>query len=147
MFGDESRCSMRRWFVPLVFLAAIVSGCGPSASELREKTLSLLNTEADRWDGGKKFATSATDAYGHPLTCSIEKTTLDYVLEIRSNGPDGLPKNSDDIVVIRHKRHDETSLTKEAVKAVEGVSRGATREVITEIKKGLGVGGKGDKNE
>ena len=138
---------MRRSFISLVFLATLVSGCGPSASELREKTLSLLNTEADRWDGGKKFTTSATDAYGHPLTCSVEKTTLDYVLEIRSNGPDGLPKNSDDIVVTRRKRHKESSLTEEAAKVAEGLSRGATSGVLKGIKKELGRGRKGDKKE
>ncbi len=138
---------MKRSFVPLVFLAVVVFGCGPSANELREKTLSVLNTEADRWDGGKQFTTTATDAYGHPLTCSVKKTTLDYVLELRSTGPDGLPKNSDDIVVTRSKRHDETSITEEAAKTVEGVSKGATSGIIKGIKKGLGSGGKGDKKE
>ena len=75
------------------------------------------------------------------MTSSVEKTTLDYVLVIRSNGPDGLPKNSDDIVVSRNKRHGETSLAKEAEKAAESVGRGGASGVIQGIKKGLGVGG------
>src|SRR5688500_7831054 len=110
---------MRCVVVILSFLA--LAGCGPSGKELRERTLSVLNTEADRWDGGKEFATTATDAYGRPLTSSVEKTTLSYVLEVRSSGPDGLPKNSDDIVVTRGKRHGETSITEEAEKAAESV--------------------------
>jgi hypothetical protein len=138
---------MARSFFLLMLLATFVSGCGPSASELRERTLSVLNTEADGWDGGEKFATSANDAYGRSLTCSVKKTTLNYVLEIRSNGPDGLPKNSDDIVVTRSKRHNETSITKEAAKAVEEVSSGASSGILKGIKKELGFRGKGDKQE
>jgi hypothetical protein len=133
---------MRWLFMPLLLLAMLAKGCGPSATELREKTISTLNTEADRWDGGKKFATAASDAYGRPLTSSVTKTTLDYVLEIRSNGPDGLPQNSDDVVVVRHKRHGETSITEEAAKAAETVSSGAASGVVKGIKKGLGIGGK-----
>src|SRR5690348_15481806 len=70
------RCSMRRSLIPLLVLAVTASGCGPSASELREKTLSMLNTEADQWDGGPRFTTTAADAYGRPLTCTVEKTTF-----------------------------------------------------------------------
>lgn len=138
---------MNRSFVPFVFLAVLAGGCGPSAAELRERTVSVLNTEADRWEGGEKFATTACDAYGRPLTWSIEKTTLDNVLEIRSPGPDGLPKNSDDVVVTRSKRHGKTSLREEAAKAIEDVSRGATSGIIKGIKKGLGAGGGGEKKE
>ena len=122
------------------------AGCGPSARELREQTLSTLNTEADRWDGGKNFATAATDAYGRSLTWSIEKGTLNYTLEVRSAGPDGLPKNSDDLVIHRSKRHGESSLTEEAAKAAEGVAGGAASGTIKGVKKGLGLGG-GDKKD
>ena len=126
----------------LVLLATVaITGCGPSARELREQTLSVLNTEADRWDGGKEFVTVASDAYGRSLSYTVKKATLDYVLEIRSDGPDGLPKNSDDIVVTRSKRHGETSLTGEAAKAIEGVASGAASGTIKGIKKGLGLGG------
>jgi hypothetical protein len=138
---------MPRFLVLLGFLATFATGCGPSANELRERTLSILNTEADQWDGGAKFATTATDAYGYPLTCSVKKTTLHYVLEIRSNGPDGLPKNSDDIVVTRYNQHGETSITNEAAKAVETLSSGASSGIIKGIKKELGVGGRDEKKK
>lgn len=130
--------SMRHSFA--FVLVAVLSGCGPSALELREKTLSIVNTEADRWDGGDKFTTTATDAYGHPLSASVNKTTLDHVLEVRSSGPDGLPKNSDDIVVTRSRRHGATSISEEAGKVVEGLSSSATSGVIKGVKKGLGFG-------
>ena len=126
-----------RWMLVSCVLC-LAAGCGPSA---RERTLSVLNTEADRWDGGKKFETTAADAYARPLSSSIEKTTLNYVLEVRSAGPDGLPKNSDDIVVTRSKRHGETSLTEETAKVVEGVAGGAAKGTIKGIKEGLGFGG------
>ena|SRR5687767_10252484 len=126
-----------RWTLPFLVLCLVI-GCGPSA---HERTLSVLNTEADRWDGGKKFDTTAADAYARPLSSSIEKTTLNYVLEVRSAGPDGLPKNSDDIVVTRSKPHGETSLTEEAAKAVEDVVGGAAKGTITGIKEGFGFGG------
>jgi len=85
--------------VRVVLLVLAAAGCGPSAAELRERTVSTLNTEADRWDGGKDFAPTATDAYGRPLTATVEKGMLSYTPELRSAGPDGLPKNSDDVVV------------------------------------------------
>src|SRR3954453_22965028 len=133
---------MRRSFAILLVVA--VAGCGPSAHELREKTPSVLNSEADRWDGGKGFSTTATDAYGRPLSATVEKGTLTYTLALRSAGPDGLPKNSDDIVVTRTKSHGESSLTEEAAKAAEAVAGGAASGTVKGIKKGLGLGG-GDK--
>jgi hypothetical protein len=135
---------------PIVLVLALASvfacGCGPSERELREarerleqkeRTLSVLNTEADRWDGGPEFTTSAVDAYGQPLTWRVEKTTFNYVLELRSSGPDQLPKNTDDMVVTRKKSHGETSLTKQASKAVEEVSSAGTSGIIKGVKKGL----------
>ena len=114
---------------------------------LREKTLSVLNTEADRWDGGQEFVTTANDAYGRPLTSHVEKTKLNYVLEVRSHGPDGLPKKSDDIAVMRSKRHGETSVTEEAGRATEALSRRAARGLIKGAKEGLGIGGGGEKKD
>ena len=52
-----------------------------------------------------------------------------------------MPKNTDDIVVTRSKRHGETTATEEASKVVEGVTAGATSGVVKGIKKGLGFGG------
>jgi hypothetical protein len=142
LLDDGWRWSLKRPIALLLLLAAFVGGCGPSATELRERTLSVLNTEADLWDGGEKFTTTAADAYGQPLACHVKKTTLDYVLELRSNGPDGLPKNSDDLVVTRSRRHGQTTFAKEAAKAMEGVSSGATSGIIKGVKKGMGIGGK-----
>ncbi len=125
----------------LFCLALLATGCGPSARELREQTLSVLNVEAEHWGGGTEFATTAADAYGRPVTWTVEKTKYDYVLELRSAGPDGLPKNTDDIVVTRRKPHGEVTLTGEATKAVESVAGGAASGTIKGIKKGLGLGG------
>jgi hypothetical protein len=125
-------------------LVGAVTGC---EGELREQTLSVLNTEADRWDGGQPFATTAKDAYGHSLTSHVEKGMLSYVLEIRSHGPDGLPQNSDDIVVTRSKRHGETSIVEVAERATEALSSGAAKGIIKGAKEGLGIGSRGKKKE
>jgi hypothetical protein len=117
-----------------------VAGCGPSAHELRERTLSTMNLEADRWNGDKAFATTAQDAYGQPLSATITKGPLNYTLELRSSGPDGLAKNSDDIVVVRTKAHGESSLTDEAARAAEALAGSAASGTIKGIKKGLGFG-------
>src|SRR4051794_2244665 len=97
---------MRRAFALLISCAVV--GCGPSNHEMRERTLSILNIEADRWDGSKDFATSAVDAYGQPISARVEKDLINYVLEVRSRGRDGLLKNTDDIEVTRTKRHGES---------------------------------------
>jgi hypothetical protein len=136
---------MRFSLIALVTILSAACGCGPSARELHERTLSTLNTEADRWDGGKTFDTTEMDAYGRPITATVEKTMLNYELELRSNGPDGLPKNSDDIVVHRSKRHGETTLTEEAAKATEALTGAAASGTIKGLRKGLGLGGEGNK--
>ncbi len=128
-------------YLLLLGVLILAIGCGPSAQELREQTLSTVNTEADRWNGGNQFQTTALDAYGRPLASKVEKTVLSYVLEVRSFGPDGLPSNSDDIVVTRMKSHGETTLTQEAAKAVETIAESGASGTIKGIKKGLGMGG------
>lgn len=121
----------------VVLAIVVIAGCGPSG---RERTLSILNTEADRWDGGDEFETAAVDAWGQQLSAMIERGPINYTVTLRSNGPDGLPKNSDDIVVTRSKRHGESSFTQEASRAAEGVAEGAASGTIKGIKKGLGLG-------
>jgi hypothetical protein len=120
-----------------LFALALVSGCGPSARELREKTLSTLNTVADTWDGGPDFKTTETDFYGRPLVATVSKGILNYDLELRSHGPDGLPKNSDDIVVHRYKPHGDSTVHKEIEKASESVGLGGVRGVIQGAKEAL----------
>ena len=127
--------------IRFVFIVLLIAGCGPSGEE---RTLSILNIEADRWQGGNNFVTNASDAYGNALSSRIEKGPVHYILELRSNGPDGLPKNSDDIVVVRQERHGESTLTEEARKSVEAVSSGAARGAVKGIKEGLGFGRKNE---
>jgi hypothetical protein len=131
---------MRHSWIALLGVGLLAAGCGPSAHELRERTLSTLNTEANRWDGGKTFDTTAADAYGRPISASVQKTPLNYNLELRSNGPDGLPGNSDDVVVHRSKAHGETTLTDEAAKVTETLSGAAASGMVKGLRKGIGLG-------
>jgi hypothetical protein len=121
----------------LLGATALLAGCGPSAKTLREQTISTLNTAADAWDGGPDFKTDAADAYGNPVVATVSKGLLNYTLELRSHGPDGLPKNSDDISVSRHKRHGDTTVNAEVEKGSESVGRGGARGIIQGIKQGL----------
>lgn len=132
---------MRRLCVFLAVCAVV--GCGPSEHERSEKTLSVLNTEADRWDGGKEFVTSAVDGYGQPISASVTKGLINNVLEVRSNGKDGLPKNTDDIEVTRSKRHGESVVSDQAVQDVGKVSGGISKGAVEGFKEGLGFGRKG----
>ena len=122
----------------------LLMGCGDG--QRKEQTVSILNLEADRWEGGKEFVSSAQDAYGREVVASVSKGMLNYNLELRSAGPDGLFKNSDDIVVTRSKRHEETTLTKEAAKSAgaisESIGEGGASGAIKGIKKGIGLGPK-----
>lgn len=128
------------WRTLTLIAIVAVAGCGPSAHELRERTLSTMNLEADRWNGDKAFATTAHDAYGQPLSATVTRGPLNHTLELRSSGPDRLAKNSDDIVVTRTKPHGESTLTDEAAKAAEAIAGGAASGTIKGIKKGLGFG-------
>jgi hypothetical protein len=130
------RNTTQRWLGSAFLLGALalVAGCGSSARELREQTLSTLNTEADTWDGGPDFKTAASDAYGNPVVAKVSKGILDNALELRSHGPDGLPKNSDDIVVSRSKRHGDTTVNKEIEKASESIGRGGARGIVQGAK-------------
>jgi hypothetical protein len=120
----------------------LLAGCGPSTRELREKTISTLNTAADAWDGGPDFKTDATDAYGNPIVATVSKRLLNRVLEVRSYGPDGLPKNTDDITVTRQKAHGETTVNQELETGSESIGRGGARGIIEGIREGLKGDGK-----
>jgi hypothetical protein len=118
-----------------------LAGCqGPSARELKEETLSTFNVEADRWRGEPNYQSSFADAWGQGITTTVGKGPVHYTLEMRSRGPDGLPKNSDDIAVTRSWRHGESTLSKEAAKAAKEVASGAASGTMKGIKKGLGLG-------
>lgn len=136
---------MRVLLLPVVCLAA--AGCGPSAKELREQTLSTLNTEADKWDGKNDLVTAATDAYGRALLVKIEKGPVYYQLELRSAGADGLPKNSDDMIVHRRKPHGEATVSEVIGKGAETVSAGVGSGLVKGVAKGLGIGGEKDKDK
>lgn len=79
------------------------------------------------------------------MTVSISKTVLDYVLEVRSNGPDGLAKNSDDIVVNRSKRHGK--IIEVTAEAGEKLTESGTIGVIKGIKKGIVGSGSGKEKD
>lgn len=117
--------------VALVLLGIV--GCGRAEYQ---KTLSVVNTEADRWDGDAKFTSEMLDAYGNRLQCKITKGPLNYVLEVRSTGADGLPKNDDDIFVEREKSH--TTFTEKSGKFMERVTEGAASGAVKGVKKVFG---------
>lgn len=124
-----------KWSAVLAILAT--SGCGPSAYE---RTVSVVNVEADRWDGGETFAPAVVDAYGRPLIASVETGPVTNTLELRSVGRDGLPQNRDDIVATRTRRHGRSTYTAEAAKAAGKFTGQAAIGAAKEIKSSLGFG-------
>jgi hypothetical protein len=118
-------------------MMASVTGCGPTATELKERTLSSMNLLVDTWDGSATFQASGLDAYGNPLAATISEGLLNYDLEVRSYGRDALPKNSDDLVIHRLKPHGKNTLHKEVEKASESLGRGGIRGAIQGAKEGL----------
>ena len=133
---------MKRFLV-LGLALATLTGCGPDKSEVAR---SQLNQQADRWDGGEKFAAEGTDPWGQPYTASVEKGSVYYTLTVRSNGPDKLPQNTDDVTVTRLKKH--TAIGDAAAGSVEKLgeagARGIGRGGIEGLREGL-FGKKGDK--
>ena len=135
---------MKRVLVLGLALAAL-TGCGP---DRREVARSQLNQLADKWDGGEKFAAEGTDPWGQPYTASVDKGSVYYTLTVRSNGPDRLPQNSDDVTVTRTKKH--TPIGDAAAKSVEKLgeagARGIGRGGIEGIREGL-FGKRADKKD
>jgi hypothetical protein len=135
---------MKRFFLLAATLAAL-SGCGPNKSEVAR---SELNQQADKWDGGEKFAAEGTDPWGEPYTGRVDKGVAYYTLTLRSNGPDKLPQNRDDVVVTRTHKH--TPLSDAAAPAVEklgeAAGKGLGRGGVSGIREGL-FGKKADKDK
>lgn len=121
----RSRKMIRR--VVLLGLSGLslgISGCGGQA---REETVSRLNIEADKWDGGGSFQSAEKDVWGGPLYWKVSEGKLTRQLEVGSPGPDGLPKNSDDLVVLREKTVFSIQGAAKAVASgtIEGTIKGA----------------------
>lgn len=120
---------MIKYIYLVVAFFTLLAGCGQKKS--LEETLSKLNTEADRWDGGESFKTSETDGWGKALYWKITEGKVLRDLTVGSSGPDGLPKNSDDITAMRSK----TVFTiKGAAKAAAG---GVAEGAIVGVKAGF----------
>ena len=98
----------------------------------RETTLSRINTAVDDWDAGGPTPPSFRDAWGREVRLSVEHGPVHDVLTIRSVGPDGLPKNSDDLVRTRRRtRAGETAsgnlgreVGRAGVEAARGLAKG-----------------------
>ena len=138
---------MRKIVIVIIALLTLVMliGCGESAAERRERierekqqATSQLNMLADTWDGTDKFDTKGqADVWGRPFVADVDKHTLSYQLVLRSAGLDGQPKNRDDIIVYRSKRHGETTINKEVERFGESTTRGMSRGAVTGIKEGI----------
>lgn len=102
---------------------------------LLQKAYSDLNVIADTWDGktDPPKTDGKVDPWLHPYAVDIGKTPLSNELVVRSNGPDGLPRNADDVYVRRYVRHGETTINKEAERGVASLTRG----LMKGLKEGL----------
>lgn len=120
----------------LFAFALLIIGCGIPTNH--DKTKSQLNVIIRKEfsdtlfkDGGK---TDEVDAWGNEITWEMTKGTWDYYLIVRSNGYDGLPYTSDDVVV-------KATIPIPRDPNAEGISerfvRGLTRGAVKGVKQGL----------
>ena len=117
--------------IVVLSLFLLLAGCGPSLRDRQQQATSDMNVLADTWDGKEAPPSmqDKVDPWGHAYTASVSKGMLNYVLEVRSNGPDGLPKNKDDMVVTRYARHGDTTINKEVERGGASLTRGLTKGV------------------
>lgn len=83
----------------------LLTGCGESTASKQNRTTSQVRTyvqeefnESNFKPGGK---TGQTDAWGNELTWKKDTRYSGFYVELRSNGPDGLPETRDDITARR----------------------------------------------
>src|ERR1700753_1835032 len=99
---------MKRLFV---FALVVLSGCGPSYQDQRERSLSELNLMAAKWDGtiNPPNLEGRVDPWGTPYAATVDKDAFNYVLVVRSAGYDTLLMNNDDISVCRIHQHTDVT--------------------------------------
>jgi hypothetical protein len=122
---------MNRLVVAILLLSLV--GCGPSKLDIATSQVNVVArkefNEQNFQDGGK---TGELDPWGHEITWVMSKGLWDYNLEVRSNGPDGLPYTKDDIVV-----NVSLHIPRSGEKNAEALLRGLSRGLVRGAKEGL----------
>jgi hypothetical protein len=122
----------------LIISILLFSGCGETAKQKKERTISQLTTIATGWNGkaDPPSTNGFLDAWNNPIQAKVKKGHFNYVLEVWSNGPDGLSGNHDDIVFFTKQSHGETSVNKEIEKTGASLSRGIAKGIRQGWRKG-----------
>ncbi len=115
-------------------LSVSLTGCGPGPATRSRSQVELIS---DKWDGGPEFSTNGEkDAWGNEITFKVEKNSTHYVLTVRSNGYDGLPKTHDDITARRQSKHTDSG--KAAGGFMREVMKGTAQGTVEGVTEGLG---------
>mgnify|MGYP001603291918 CR=1 FL=1 len=119
-----------------LLIVILCIGCGPSK---RDVATSRINQIAHEWTGNLNFKVEENDPWGNAYQSKIEKGSMNYVLEIRSSGPDGLPFTRDDLVAQSFSNHSDFSkvLGKDAENIAEGTMKGIGRGITEGIREGM----------
>ncbi|MBY0359657.1 MAG: hypothetical protein K2W82_16755 [Candidatus Obscuribacterales bacterium] len=125
---------MKRLPLLALFLvaAALCTGCsrGPSKQDIASSQVGVLIDkefeEKTFLDEGK---TGQIDPWGQEISWLLKESTFGYTLEVRSAGPDQLPKTRDDIFRTKGIRTGEGMS--------ERLAKGLSRGTIRGIKEGL----------
>lgn len=130
---------MRFFLLGILFILGCKETHTLSPKELQEKTISILNVQADKWDGTPNYQFDAVDAWGTPLVADYDVRKYTIYLTLRSCGPDKLPKNSDDIAIKREKdiERPQNPPAKPIEKSVEDISHAAGKGLFSGIIEGL----------
>ena len=101
---------MKRFIITVVlFIAIILAICFfPVVYWQKEKNAKILVEQiATMWDRGDRSAfvnhgmTIERDPWGNRITFDLQRVENDFVLTVRSDGPDGKTETDDDIIAKR----------------------------------------------
>jgi hypothetical protein len=139
---------------PLITLALVcLVGCGESerakTRRLINQAVSQVNVTAEKLaeqvgeDGWfKRDAPRENDPWGNPLQVKYERTGSAERLEVRSFGPDSLPRTADDVRAVYTLNNDEVkkarredALERGGRSLMRGVRKGVTEGVREAMKR------------
>jgi hypothetical protein len=116
-------------------------GCGPTRADIAKSRTREL---AEMWDGSLEYEIDEMDPWGRSYKTKIEKGPVNYHLEIRSCGYDGLPYTKDDITATKVVNH--TAFSKAVGQGLENIGEGAGRGTARGIVEGVREGKSGKKD-
>jgi hypothetical protein len=105
---------MKKYFLALAVVVFI--GCDTCQVKIKKST-SLVESLAEKWEQGDDSVLEKThfDAWSNKIVFKVDERENTTYLEVKSNGPDGLPFTSDDIKAMRSRKKKTITQIEDAV--------------------------------